>query len=197
MGRLHAQLERISSSILDYPGREALRGDICRHPAAVCVLFSGPEFDEASVLLIERSVGVKTHRGQVAFPGGQLDPIDDGDAVRAAFRECGEETGIPFSELRLAGELPAFPTLTGDFEVIPIVASVDTAFALAGVDPQEVAFAEWVSVRQLRASREFERVNIQGREVDAPVFWWGKRKMWGLSAWIFDLVLRRHGTIGA
>ncbi|MGZ4521595.1 MAG: NUDIX hydrolase, partial [Mycobacteriaceae bacterium] len=70
--------------------------------AAVLMLFAGHEVDDADVLLLERASNMRTHSGQIAFPGGALDPEDDGP-VAAALREAQEETALdPAGVLPLA-----------------------------------------------------------------------------------------------
>ncbi len=194
MSKLREQLRQIAVHSLDYPGRENLRTRVTPPGAAVCVLFSGTDFESAKILLTERSQDVKTHRGQVAFPGGRYEDHDLGDASRAAIRECEEEVGIASSAIESIGTLPLFPTKSGDFEVIPVICMIERMAPLI-LQQEEVAKAEWVSVRELRASRVLEKVQLRELEVEAPVFTWGARKMWGLSAWIFDLILLRYDTI--
>jgi len=168
-----------------------------RGKASVCVLFSGPSFAEAKVLLTERSHLVATHAGQVAFPGGLNEPEDGDDPAVTAFRECEEEVGISRSIPKAIAILPPFPTLSGNFEVTPIVAMVpDEILSLPFRFSDEVAAAEWVRVSELRRSRKEETRSVSGIEIQAPYFMWGERKMWGLSALIFDFILNRYDTIG-
>ena len=196
---LRPLLSQILSLPLDYPERERLRkvlpADHFR--AAVCILFQGTTFDDAKLLLTERSQSVLTHRGQVAFPGGGFDPEDGEDPIRAALRECEEEVGIPAEQIQALGMLPSFPTMTGNFEVNPVVAILGSPFfdPVLKLQESEVASAEWVSFQMLRASRVYEDHEVKGVKVRAPVFLWGERKMWGLSAWIFDLLLQRYDTL--
>src|SRR5881392_1623356 len=61
-------------------------------PGAVLVLF-GEDAHGPDVLLLQRAVDMRSHPGQPAFPGGAVDPGDDGP-VGAALREAQEETGL-------------------------------------------------------------------------------------------------------
>jgi len=79
--------------------------------------------------------GLSSHAGQVAFPGGKFDR-DDRDATACALREAFEETGLEPHFVRPIGYLDPYHTRTG-FRVIPVVALVDTGFALAPA-PDEV-----------------------------------------------------------
>jgi 8-oxo-dGTP pyrophosphatase MutT (NUDIX family) len=75
-----------------------------------------------SLILTKRSSHLKHHPGQIAFPGGKVDPDDDGP-VGAALREAWEEVGLPPAQVQVIGTLPAHETVTG-FLVTPVLALV-------------------------------------------------------------------------
>lgn len=172
---------------------------LLREPAAVCVLFRGKFFDEAEVLLTQRSSTVATHAGQVAFPGGLLDPDDERDPRRAAIRECFEEVGIPVESIQSHAVLEPYPTLGGNFLVTPVLASLLASAERLPLtnNPHEVVFAEWFPVKKLVQSRDMEERVVFGHAIQAPFFMWDERKMWGLSAWIFDSILNRYAKLKA
>jgi 8-oxo-dGTP pyrophosphatase MutT (NUDIX family) len=203
LSQLAEQLEHLSQlsvefdpsvTLLDLFKRNDPRFDE-RIPAAVCVLFQGPSVLESRVLLTLRSNQVATHAGQVAFPGGSLDPADDSDFVRAALRECHEEVGIRPEWICPHGAWSEFPTLGGHFTVRPVLASLSQPVHELSLQADEVVAAEWVSVRSLLQSQEFEERSIFGHVVKAPVFWWGSHRMWGLSAWIFHSIVLRYANL--
>lgn len=89
-----------------------------------------------SVLLTERASHLNTHSGQIAFPGGKVDPADP--SVRhAALREAEEEIGLAPEHVQVLGELPVYITGTA-FRITPVVALVSPAMALKP-NPGEVA----------------------------------------------------------
>jgi len=92
------------------------------NPAAVLVaLFE--EDGEARVLLTVRSSHLRSHQGEVAFPGGKLDPDEAVDA--GARREAEEEVGLDPSSVRVVGHLTAMPTVSSNTLMTPVVAVLD------------------------------------------------------------------------
>lgn len=91
----------------------------------------------ATFLLTRRSDSLASHTGQVAFPGGRLDPGET--AVQAAVREAQEEVGLDPAFVEPLGLSDAYETVTG-FLVTPVVALVRPGFTLR-LSPDEVADA--------------------------------------------------------
>jgi len=90
---------------------------------------------EPSVLLTLRAATLSAHAGQVAFPGGRIEPGETPEA--AALREAAEEVGLDPRLPRIAGRLPSMETGTG-FHVVPVVAFLDPPVTLTP-EPAEVA----------------------------------------------------------
>ncbi|MDM0018522.1 CoA pyrophosphatase [Variovorax saccharolyticus] len=106
-----------------------------RAPAQAAVLVPIVMRDEPTVLLTERSSHLKNHSGQVAFPGGRVDP-EDANIAAAALREAWEEVGLSAEYIEILGSLPTYTTVTS-FIVTPVVALVRPGFALS-LNPYEV-----------------------------------------------------------
>lgn len=94
-------------------------------PAGVLVACLGPE-TAPRLILTKRSSHLKHHPGQIAFPGGKVDPGDDGP-VGAALREAEEEIALPRASVEILGELPAHQTVTG-YHVTPVLGWIRDEF---------------------------------------------------------------------
>jgi 8-oxo-dGTP pyrophosphatase MutT (NUDIX family) len=167
--------------------RLADRSLAVRAPAQAAVLVpivqraQGP-----AVLLTERTAHLSTHSGQVAFPGGRVDP-EDANIVAAALREAWEEVGLSAQFIEVLGSLPTYTTVSS-FIVTPVVALVQPDFELT-INPYEVAEAFEVPLAYLmnpanhrrhvtslgdRGSREWFSMPYQ----DGP----HERFIWGATA---------------
>jgi 8-oxo-dGTP pyrophosphatase MutT (NUDIX family) len=151
-------------------------------PAAVLV----PLVDHPagmSVLLTQRTAHLSAHAGQIAFPGGRVEP-EDRDAAAAALRETEEEIGLTREQVTLVGRLDTYVTGTG-FEITPVVGIVSTPLSLT-VDPFEVADVFEVPlpfVLDRNNHRRTERVFEQRRRVFF-VLPFENRNIWGATAGI-------------
>jgi 8-oxo-dGTP pyrophosphatase MutT (NUDIX family) len=149
-------------------------------PAAVLV----PLIDRAegfSVLLTERTVTLAKHAGQVAFPGGRMEP-EDVDAVACALREAQEETGLDPARVEILGSLPVYLTITG-FAVTPVVGAVTPPVTLVP-DPTEVAAAFEVPLGFFLDAANHRRVTreVNGLKRAYYAMPYGDRYIWGATA---------------
>lgn len=102
-------------------------------PAAVLIAITNRA--EPGVILTQRRADMRKHPGQVAFPGGKLDPGED--AVQAALREAHEELGIDPAHVRVIGQSDNLITGTG-FDITPVLAVVPPDLDLVP-NPEEVS----------------------------------------------------------
>jgi 8-oxo-dGTP pyrophosphatase MutT (NUDIX family) len=91
-----------------------------RRSAVAALLSPMPETPGLEVLLTRRAWDLRTHRGEVSFPGGAEDPGDD-FPVGTALREANEEVGFVAEDVNVVGALDPLTTFTSDRVVIPVV----------------------------------------------------------------------------
>ncbi|MAP96429.1 MAG: coenzyme A pyrophosphatase [Ponticaulis sp.] len=139
-------LNRVQSRLTPVNAESALavRGDVhflqpheheTLRDAGVLISIVDRGANDLNVILTERPKTMAKHPGQVAFPGGKVDPIDDGP-VQAALREAHEEVGIEPSQVGLLGLGDIYITGTG-FRITPVVGTIPSDF-VAVPDPYEV-----------------------------------------------------------
>jgi 8-oxo-dGTP pyrophosphatase MutT (NUDIX family) len=149
------------------------------------------ELARVDLLLTERSHDMRSHAGQVAFPGGALDPGDDGP-VEAALREAQEETGLDVTGVRVLGLLPSAYLAPSGYVVTPVLAWWEQPSPVAAMDPREVAQVARVPLADLLASANRFRVRHPNGYV-GPGFEVGGLFVWGATAQMLDRVLAGAG----
>jgi 8-oxo-dGTP pyrophosphatase MutT (NUDIX family) len=156
-------------------------------PAAVLIAVT--DRPDPGVLLTHRPETMRAHPGQVAFPGGKLDPGED--ALEAALREAHEELGIEPGSVRVIGASDRFVTGSG-FDVTPVLGLIPPDLPIRP-DPREVSswfeaplrfiLDEANHVHKLGEFRGFERPYL---EID-----WQGHRIWGVTAAIIHNLSRR------
>ena len=164
--------------------------------SAVLMLFGegegqGRGFERAEVLLIQRAADLRSHAGQVAFPGGAVDPGDDG-VVDAALREAVEETGLDPAGVQVFGTLPALFLPVSDFVVTPVLAWWRVPSPVRVVDPGEVASVHRVRLADLLDPAHRFRVRHPSGYVGAA-FRVDGLLVWGFTGGLLDRMLRLAG----
>lgn len=144
------------------------------------VLIPVVEHVEPTLLLTRRSDAMRSHTGQVAFPGGRLDPGEG--VVEAALREAWEEVGLEAEHVEPLGLSARYETVTG-YMVTPVVALVRPGFTLT-LNPDEVAEAfetplAWLLDEANHRTQFFEREGVRRYYYEMP---WEGRSIWGATA---------------
>ena len=200
-------LERAAGRLrLEAPGflepRSDLKGDHALNPASWGSLPSGQPRNAAvlvpivahedgpSVLLTERASGLRNHSGQIAFPGGRMDP-EDPSPIDTALREAEEEIGLPRRFVRPLGYLDAYLSSSNYF-VLPVVALVRPGAPIVP-NPEEVADVFEVPLAFLmdEANHELHARPWKGaiRQYYAMPF--AQRYIWGVTAGILRNMYER------
>ena len=176
---LRARLRRVPPAHAVY-GDDGTEGrDQAATPAAVLVPVV--LHAELTVLFTQRTAHLKSHAGQVSFPGGRAEPGDP-SAEFTALREAEEEIGLPARSVEVLARLPDYRTRTG-FRVTPVVGLVRPPLALAP-DPREVDEVFEVPLAFLLdpANRQRRTREFQGATVGYYVFEYQQRVIWGATA---------------
>ncbi len=158
--------------------------------AAVLVLFGhGPEGPD--VLLLQRSQDMRTHAGQPAFPGGRIDPSDDGP-IGAALREANEETGLDPTGVEVLATLPELWLPPSGNLVTPVVAWWREPSEVAAVDPAEAETVARVPIAELTdpANRLIVR---HPSGLESPAFRVADMLVWGFTAGVLSWLIRLAG----
>jgi 8-oxo-dGTP pyrophosphatase MutT (NUDIX family) len=154
--------------------------------SAVLIAFTETA-DGPSVLLIQRAADMRTHAGQVAFPGGAVDPADP-THVSAALREAEEEVGLDPASVHIVAELPPIFLPPSGFLVTPVLAWWSDLHPVSPVDPAEVAGVALVPVAELTdPANRFRVVHPSGWH--GPGFEAGGLFIWGFTAGLLDQLL--------
>lgn len=184
-GRLRDALSRSEAGPLTGDGIV-----LTRTLASAAVLVPITDRAEPGVLLTLRHADLRRHPGQVAFPGGRVDPHDDGP-VGAALREAREEIGLDPALVELVGTSDRYQTGSG-FDILPVIGVVPPDLPLV---PQETEVAATFEVplaflldetNQVRRSAEFEGHTRSYYEI-----LWGEWRIWGVTAGMIVNLSRR------
>ena len=150
--------------------------------------------DETTMLLTQRASGLRTHSGQIAFPGGRIDAHDP-TPLATALREAEEEIGLDAAHVRPLGYLDPYLSGTG-YLVKPVVALVAPGASLS-LNPLEVTETFEVPLGFLMdpARHEIHEREWNGRQRRYYAIPFGERYIWGVTAGIIrNLYERLYGT---
>jgi 8-oxo-dGTP pyrophosphatase MutT (NUDIX family) len=179
--RALSDIDAVCSAVARHRPDEVLQRPSSQvHPSAVLVpLFSAN--GEPRVLLTRRSESLTTHKGQIAFPGGRLEPGET--SLQAALRETIEEIGVDARQSHVVGELTAHRTISSTSHIVPHVVrlpGMPTEFAMN----DEVERVLSVSLAELIRPDTFAQEHwvFPDREVVVPMFYLDDETIWGATA---------------
>ncbi len=146
--------------------------------------------DGPVLVLTQRAADLRDHSGQIALPGGKIDPADPGPAA-AALREAHEEIGLDPGAVRVLGYLDPYLSGTG-FLVTPVIGLTDPSAALRP-DPAEVADIFEVPLPVLMDGERYALRSLewQGRTRWFYALTFGERLIWGVTAGILNNLRER------
>lgn len=151
--------------------------------AAVLILLCGPATG-FEVVFIEKQAELRSHAGQVAFPGGAMEDVD-ADAIAAALREANEEVGLDPATVVVLGALPTAHIVRSGFDVTSVVGWWPHPVDLDPVDLDEVAAVHRIPVATLLdPATRLTWVHPSG--MAGPAFVVGDLFIWGFTAYLLD-----------
>jgi 8-oxo-dGTP pyrophosphatase MutT (NUDIX family) len=185
--------ERLRAALVAPSVEPPLAGDLpelrAQASTEAAVLIAITDRREPGVLLTVRREHMRTHAGQIAFPGGRLDPGED--SVAAALREAQEEILLDPEEVEVVGTLEPYRTVTG-YVVTPVIGVVPADLPLT---PHEQEVADWfeapLAFLLAPQNQRRESALFQGRERHYYEIVWNGRRIWGATAAMIVNLSRR------
>jgi 8-oxo-dGTP pyrophosphatase MutT (NUDIX family) len=153
--------------------------------AAVLVpLLRAADVDSTSVVLTRRRADLRSHAGEISFPGGRHDP-QDADLFETAVREAEEEIGLPRQSVSLIGELPVTPTFATNYVIHPYVGAV-VAPSRWQPSPREVDAVLELTLGALARAKTRTRLTRRGITFETDSYVLGEHLIWGATARILQ-----------
>lgn len=158
--------------------------------AEAAVLLAFTDEPETQLILTRRADHLKSHRGEVALPGGKKDP-EDVSFIATALRESQEEIALPPTAVDVLGELDPMVTRFG-VKVMPVVGVIAPDILLTP-NPDEldsifrVPLAFFLRDERLRT----DRGTVNGHTVAVPCWQWQEYEIWGVTAIILVNLMNR------
>jgi len=179
--RLHAALAATADRPVPFIS-DMRRADVGPEAGtAAAVLIAITDRPEPGLILTQRPETMRRHPGQVAFPGGRVDP-GDADAIAAALREAEEEVALSPSAVTVVGTLPPYRTVTG-FDIVPVVAAIPPDLPLvANADEVAAVFEVPLAFVLDRANFTEQTLIFEGETRRFSEALWGERRIWGATA---------------
>lgn len=185
--------ERLKMALSSLASLPPLEGDLpeIRAEADVnaAVLIAVTDREKPGVILTVRREDMRTHAGQVAFPGGRLDPGEN--PVEAALREANEELLLASADVQVIGPIEPYRTVTG-YLVTPVVGVIAPNLPLT---PHEQEVADWFEAPLAflldPANQHRRSALFQGRERHYYEIVWNERRIWGATAAMIVNLSRR------
>ena len=183
--------ESLEAVLQANPGRRIPVGD-ARDAAVLIPIVGG---DDPSVIFTVRTDTLPSHKGQISFPGGSIDP-GDASPIAAALREAKEEIGLEPDAVEVIGQLDSFNTFVSGYVVTPIVGWIERH---PDLHPNEAEVARILLI-PLRALDERIRVEPGfthgGRTFPTEAWIWEEQVIWGVTARIVRTFLERLAEAG-
>jgi len=186
----HEQIEKLRRTLHQTDPEDRPAHDAVTRAAAVLVPIVHRD-DDLYLVFIRRSDSVESHRGQVAFPGGRVDPTDT-TLLHTALREAHEEVGIEPHLVDVLGGFPTMSTVSSGMRVAPFVGLLTRPVDYR-IQEVEVAQVFEVPLRALADARyrgQYEwRRDRDRASSNFPAIFYAGQTIWGLTLRITENLL--------
>jgi 8-oxo-dGTP pyrophosphatase MutT (NUDIX family) len=174
---------------------DALEGQRPNARKAAVLLGLFDQDDETHLIFIRRASTLRSHSGEIAFPGGSIDPADS-SPVMAALREAQEEIGLDPTRVEVLGILPPVFTVVSNFLITPVVAFLPQGLGTLQLEASEVAELILIPLRGLAdpAIAHTEEWTRGGLTRTIYFFDHGPYRIWGATARILNMLLEILAT---
>ncbi|MFL6721542.1 MAG: CoA pyrophosphatase [Sphingomonas sp.] len=185
--------DRLRSALAVSAREPPLEGDLpelrAKAELEAAVLIAVTDRPDPGVILTVRREHLRTHAGQIAFPGGRVDPGED--ALRAALREAHEEILLDPAAVEVIGAIEPYRTVTG-YVVTPVLGMIPPGLPL---EPHEHEVADWfeapLSFLLDPANQHRRSALFQGQTRHYYEILWNDRRIWGATAAMIVNLSRR------
>ena len=185
--------ERLRAALAAPPLEPLLEGDLpelrARAEVEAAVLIAVTDRPQPGLILTVRREHLRTHAGQIAFPGGRIDSGED--AVAAALREAHEEVFLPADAVEVIGAIEPYRTVTG-YVITPVLGVIPPDLAL---EPQEHEVADWfeapLAYVLAPANQRLVSALFAGQTRHYYEIMWNDRRIWGATAAMIVNLSRR------
>jgi 8-oxo-dGTP pyrophosphatase MutT (NUDIX family) len=165
-----------------------------RKPSAVLIpLYQKRGHDY--IVFIRRTETVKSHKGQISFPGGARD-VHDRTLLHTAIRESREEIGLHTKDIEVIGELDDEITTTSNYVVTPFVAMIPWPYRFKK-NEDEVAEIMEVPIKVLleKGCLKSNTETLNGKPIDSYTYYYQGKVIWGATARILKKLLDIIGKV--
>ena len=185
--------DRLRTKLSALPATPAVAGDFpamrARATIAAAVLIAITDRTDPGLILTVRREHLRTHAGQIAFPGGKVDNGED--SIAAALREAQEEILLDPAVAEVVGELDPYRTVTG-FVVVPVICVVPPDLPLQPHEHEVAELFEAPLAHLLDPANHHRQSGLfQGRERHYYEIVWNDRRIWGATAGMIVNLSRR------
>ena len=187
-GRPRVTVEDVRRAVTGHPDLPSIGDEHGPNSAVLCAVWD--EDGEARVLLTRRTAWLRSHSGQVAFPGGRVEPGET--LVDAALRESQEEVGLDPSSVEVIGQLSRMHTISSGAGIFPFVGVLPAGRPELVANPDEVDRVFDVAIGELMADGVFHEEVWGIADTERPIYFFevDNETVWGATArMLYELLL--------